>query len=86
MSPTVRSRLAASATAFLLGFVLANYGILRVVGPDRALWLALAVVLMLTGAVGVIISRSMVRNCPSAVFSRRPSAYFGAVRVPVFSK
>lgn len=58
MSPTVRSRLAASATAFLLGFVLANYGILRVVGPDRALWLALAVVLMLTGAVGVIISDS----------------------------
>lgn len=58
MSPTVRSRLAASATAFLLGFVLANYGILRVIGPDRWLWLALAVVLMVTGAVGVIISDS----------------------------
>jgi len=58
MSPTVRSRLAASAIAFLLGFVLANYGILRVVGPDRWLWLSLAVVLMLTGAVGVIISDS----------------------------
>ena len=58
MSPTVRSRLAASATAFLLGFVLANYGILRVIGPDRSLWLALAVVLMVTGAVGVIISDS----------------------------
>jgi ABC-type glycerol-3-phosphate transport system permease component len=58
VSPTVRSRLAASATAFLLGFVLANYGILRVVGPDRSLWLALAVVLMVTGAVGVIISDS----------------------------
>ena len=58
MSPTVRSRLAAAATAFLLGFVLANYGILRVVGPDRALWLTLAVILMVTGAVGVIISDS----------------------------
>jgi multiple sugar transport system permease protein len=58
MSPTVRSRLAASATAFLLGFVLANYGILRVVGPDRSLWLVLAIVLMVTGAVGVIISDS----------------------------
>jgi multiple sugar transport system permease protein len=58
VSPTVRSRLAAAATAFLLGFVLANYGILRVVGPDRALWLAFAVVLMVTGAVGVIISDS----------------------------
>lgn len=58
MSPTVRSRLAAAATAFLLGFILANYGILRVVGPDRVLWLAIAVVLMVTGAVGVIISDS----------------------------
>ena len=56
MSPTVRSRLAASACAFLLGFVLANYGILRVLGPDRWLWLSLAIVLMVTGAVGVIIS------------------------------
>ena len=58
MSPTIRSRLAASATAFLLGFVLANYGILRVAGPDRWLWLAIAIVLMVTGAVGVIISDS----------------------------
>jgi len=58
VSPTVRSRLAAAAAAFLLGFVLANYSILRVVGPDRWLWLALAVILMVTGAVGVIISDS----------------------------
>jgi multiple sugar transport system permease protein len=58
VSPTVRSRLAASAVAFLLGFVLANYGILRVVGIDRWLWLSLAIVLMVTGAVGVIISDS----------------------------
>jgi multiple sugar transport system permease protein len=58
MSPTVRSRLAAAATAFLLGFVMANYGILRVIGADRWLWVAVAVVLMVTGAVGVIISDS----------------------------
>jgi multiple sugar transport system permease protein len=58
VSPTIRSRLAAAAAAFLLGFVLANYGILRVVGPDRWLWLAFAVILMVTGAVGVIISDS----------------------------
>ena len=58
MTPTVRSRLAASAAAFLLGFVLANYGILRVTGVDRWLWLTLAIVLMVTGAVGVIISDS----------------------------
>jgi ABC-type glycerol-3-phosphate transport system permease component len=58
VSPTIRSRLAASAAAFLLGFVLANYGILRVAGPDRWLWLAFAIVLMVTGAIGVIISDS----------------------------
>lgn len=58
MSPTIRSRLAASGTAFVLGFVLANYGILRVIGPDRWLWLSFAIVLMATGAVGVIISDS----------------------------
>jgi ABC-type glycerol-3-phosphate transport system permease component len=58
VSPTVRSRLAAAATSFLLGFILANYGILRIVGPDRWLWLVFATVLMVTGAVGVIISDS----------------------------
>jgi ABC-type glycerol-3-phosphate transport system permease component len=58
MSPTVRSRLLASGAAFVIGFILANYGILRVAGPDRWLWSAIAVVLMATGAVGVIISDS----------------------------
>jgi multiple sugar transport system permease protein len=58
MSPTVRSRLMAAAFAFVLGFAVANYGILRVVGPDRWLWSAMGVVLMVTGAVGVIISDS----------------------------
>lgn len=58
MSPTVRSRLIASGVAFVFGFALANYGILRVAGPDRWLWSAFAVVLMVTGAVGVIISDS----------------------------
>lgn len=58
MSPTVRSRLMASATAFVFGFAVANYGILRVAGPDRWLWSGIAVVLMFTGAVGVIISDS----------------------------
>lgn len=58
MSPTVRSRLIASGVAFVFGFALANYGILRVAGPDRWLWSAFAVVLMITGAVGVIISDS----------------------------
>jgi len=48
----------ASAVAFVFGFAVANYGILRVAGPDRWLWSAIAVVLMITGAVGVIISDS----------------------------
>jgi multiple sugar transport system permease protein len=58
MSPTVRSRLIASGAAFVFGFALANYGILRVAGPDRWLWSGIAVVLMGTGATGVIISDS----------------------------
>jgi multiple sugar transport system permease protein len=56
VNPTVRSRLWAAGTAFLLGFVVANVGILAVTGVDRWLWLAVAVVLMLTGAVGVLVA------------------------------
>lgn len=56
MNPTVRSRLWAAGTAFLLGFALANVGVLVVTGADRWLWLAVAVVLMLTGAVGVLVA------------------------------
>jgi len=56
--PSIRSRFFASATAFLLGFGVANYGILRVPGRDRWLWFAVAIVLMLTGAVGVLMADS----------------------------
>jgi len=52
--PTIRSRFLASATAFVLGFGAANYGILRVPGRDRWLWFAIAIVLMLTSVVGVL--------------------------------
>ncbi|HSI27030.1 MAG TPA: hypothetical protein VK948_06435, partial [Aeromicrobium sp.] len=58
MTPTVRSRLFAAGTSFLLGFVIANYGILRVPGPDRWLWLTIAIALMVTGAAGVLIADS----------------------------
>ena len=58
MRPSIRSRFFASATAFLLGFGVANYGILRVPGRDRWLWFAVAIVLMLTGAVGVLMADS----------------------------
>jgi multiple sugar transport system permease protein len=54
MIPSVRSRLWASGVSFALGFGLANYGVLMVVRPDQWLWLAAAVVLMLTGAVGIL--------------------------------
>ena len=54
MTPSVRSRLWASAVSFTLGFVAANYGILMIAQPDRWLWIIVAVLLMLTGAAGVI--------------------------------
>ncbi len=56
MRPTVRSRLWAAGTAFVVGFGVANVGILLVAGRDRWVWLAVAVVLMLTGAFGVVVA------------------------------
>ncbi|MGI9084176.1 MAG: carbohydrate ABC transporter permease [Aeromicrobium sp.] len=58
MRPSIRSRVVASATAFVLGFGVANYGILRVPGRDRWLWFAVAIVLMLTSVVGVLLADS----------------------------
>lgn len=52
--PSVRSRLWASGTSFVLGFAVANYGILMIARPDQWLWLSAAAVLMLTGAAGVL--------------------------------
>ncbi|MCW2830109.1 MAG: hypothetical protein JWP31_801 [Aeromicrobium sp.] len=54
MTPSVRSRLWASGTSFALGFGLANYGILMITKPDQWLWIVTAVVLMATGAAGVL--------------------------------
>lgn len=54
MTPSVRSRLWASGIAFVLGFAVANYGIVRVSRPDLWIWLGLAVVLMATSAAGVL--------------------------------
>ncbi|MBC7633471.1 ABC transporter permease subunit [Aeromicrobium sp.] len=54
MIPSVRSRIVASATAFALGFALANYGVFMISGPDQLLWVVAAVVLMLTGALGIV--------------------------------
>ncbi|KQX72356.1 MULTISPECIES: ABC transporter permease subunit [Aeromicrobium] len=54
MTPSVRSRLWASATSFALGFGIGNYGVLMIARPDQWLWIAVAVVLMATGAAGVL--------------------------------
>ncbi len=56
MRPTVRSRLSAAVVAFVVGFVVANAAVLVITGPDRWLWLAVAVLLMVTGAVGVLVA------------------------------
>ncbi len=58
MNPSIRSRVIASTIAFVLGFVIANYGILRVPGRDRWLWFAVAIVLMVTSVIGVLIADS----------------------------
>jgi multiple sugar transport system permease protein len=54
VTPSVRSRLWASATTFALGFGVGNYGVLQVARPDQWVWIAVALLLMLTGAVGVL--------------------------------
>lgn len=56
MRPTVRSRLLAAGTAFVLGFVLANVGVLVILGPDRWLWVGIGAVFALTGLVGVLVA------------------------------
>lgn len=56
MRPTVRSRLSAAVVAFGIGFVAANTAVLVITGPDRWVWLGVAVVLMVTGAVGVLVA------------------------------
>lgn len=54
MTPSVRSRLWASATAFATGFAAGNFGVLMIARPDQWLWIVVSVVLMLTGVVGVL--------------------------------
>lgn len=53
MIPTIGSRLAASAVAFLLGCGAANVGIVAIPGPDRVAWLIAAGVLVATAGAGV---------------------------------
>ncbi len=57
-APSIRSRLSAAVVAFLLGFAVANYGVIAVPRPDLWLWLVVAFVLMGTGVVGVLVADS----------------------------
>lgn len=74
MIPSTGSRLRAAATAFVLGFVVANVGILVVAGPDRWWWVAAAAVLMTTGAVGVLVADS-----------ERPFSLWGVLGLELFA-
>ena len=76
MRPSIRSRVVASATAFVLGFGVANYGILRVPGSDRWLWFAVAIVLMITSVVGVLMADSRRRLSMWAVLGLEVLAFF----------
>jgi ABC-type glycerol-3-phosphate transport system permease component len=42
--------------SFALGFGAGNYGVLMIAKPDQWLWIAISVVLMLTGAAGVLVA------------------------------
>ena len=51
---SIRSRLTGSVVAFLTGFAIANVGLITVPRPDAWLWLAAAIIMMITGVVGVL--------------------------------
>jgi multiple sugar transport system permease protein len=74
VTPSVRSRLWASATSFALGFGVGNYGVLMISRPDQWLWIAVAVVLMLTGAAGVLFADTA-----------RPVSFWAILGVEVFT-
>lgn len=76
MRPSIRSRAYAATTAFILGFGVANYGILRVPGRDRWAWFAVAIVLMLTSVVGVLMADSRRRISMWAVLGVEVLAIF----------
>lgn len=52
--PSIRSRLIGAVVSFLLGFGIANYGVIVVPRPDLWIWLAVAIALMGTGVAGVL--------------------------------
>lgn len=78
-APSIRSRLSAAVVAFLLGFAVANYGVIAVPRPDLWLWLTVAFVLMGTGVVGVLVADSSRRISLWAVLGLEVFAVFTVV-------
>ena len=74
MTPSVRSRLWASGIAFVLGFAVANYGIIRVPRPDLWIWIGVAIVLILTSAAGILFADT-----------RRPLSVWSLIGVELFA-
>lgn len=73
MTPSVLSRLLASGTSFVLGFVLGTFAMLTVPKPDLWLWIAIAAVLMATGVAGVMFADT-----------QRPVSIWGILGVEIF--
>ena len=76
MNPSIRSRFLAAATAFLLGFGIVNWAILQIPGRDRWLWAGVALVLMVTGVIGVLIADSRRKVSMWAVLGMEMLAVF----------
>lgn len=74
MTPSVKSRLWASGLSFALGFGVGNYGILMIARPDQWLWIIASVVLMATGAAGVLYADTS-----------RPVSFWGILGFEVFA-
>ncbi len=74
VTPSVRSRLWASGIAFVLGFAVANYGIIRVSRPDLWIWIGLAVVLIGTSAAGILFADT-----------RRPLSIWSLIGIELFA-
>lgn len=56
MTPSIRSRMAGSALAFVLGFAIASLALFQVSGPDRIAVLIVAALLIATAGVGVALA------------------------------
>lgn len=54
MRPGLRSQLLAAGVSFVLGFAVANIGLILIQRPDQVLWIVVGAILMATGVFGVL--------------------------------